>query len=301
MPDATIYQTMNKFLGLNNVEDPTRLPPTVVNREYVHSLQQASNVEIDNSYGLKSRPGYATALAGTDIHSLWSDNETCLFVDETTLYQLMLDYSVVSLQANLAHAARMSYAPVNDRVYLTNGTQIGYVKSLAYAALVDPEMEFKCPMPAGQLIEYYRGCLYVAVKNVLYISDPLCDYYDTRTGYRIFAADIRLLRAVDDGLYVGDDKVWWVGGAANEDFDRTEAYAFSPILYTDIRTDGQHVGDGVKGKIAMWTSENGVCIGGNDGTVVNVTEARFAFDPHGRGSGVIRETGNVRHYINTLY
>lgn len=299
--DATLYATMNKFIGIENTDDPTRLKPVILDREYAFPLQQANNMEIDDTYGISSRHGYEHLVAGTDIHSLWSDDDTCLFVDETTLYQLMEDYSVVALLAGVAHAARMSYAPFNDRVYCTNGTQIGYVKSLTYTALVDPLLEFKQPLPAGQLIESYRGCPYVAVKNILYVSDPLCDYYDIRTGYRIFTSDIRLLRAVDDGLYVGDDKVWWVRGDANEDFERTEAYAFAPILYTDVRADGQHVGDGMKGKVAIWTGENGICVGGNDGIVANLTEQRFVFEPHGRGAGFIREIDNTRHYVNTLY
>jgi hypothetical protein len=301
MPDATKYQTMDRFIGIDNVNDPTRLYPVVADRTYVYPLQSALNMEIDNTYGISSRAGYDDVLTGTDIHSLWSDNTTCLYVDGGTLYQMKTGYNTVALRTGLTLGARMTYAPVNDRIYYTNRHQIGYVKAEASILLTDPALEFKMPLPPGQFIEYYRGCLYVAADTILYISDPLCDYFDIRTGYKLFTSPITLLRAVDEGLYVGDDKIYWVQGKGADEFDRDLAYSYRAIPYTDVRVNGQNVGDGIKGNVAIWTCENGICIGDNAGAVVNITEARYTFTACGRGAGFVRENNNVRHYINTLY
>jgi hypothetical protein len=301
MADATQFQTMSRFQGLNNVDKPERLTPTVMNREYVYPLQQADNVEIDNTWGLSSRSGYDDILSGTDIHSLWSDNTTCLFVDGGNLEKLRTDHTTVTLKSPVTLRARMSYAPFNDRIYFTNKNEIGYVLGDSTVDLVDPGIEFKHPLLSGQLIEYYRGRMYVARGNVLYISDPLCDYFDVRHGYKLFAGEIVLLRAVDDGLYVGDEKMWWVRGDSPDEFDRKEVYSHPAIRYTDVRVNGQNVGDGVQGNVAIWTSVTGICMGDNSGTVVNLTDARYTFTPSGRGSGFIRENDNVRHYINSLY
>lgn len=302
MADALQSQTMARFMGLNNVDDPTRFVPIIVNHEYVYPLRQANNVEIDNTWRISSRSGYGTAgTGGADIHSLWSDNVTCLYVDGAILYQRNTDYTGIPLRYGFTCGVRMSYAPFNDRIYYTNGYEIGYVKTNASMLLVDPALEFKMPLPAGQLIEYYKGCLYVAKEGVLYISDPLCDYFDIRKGYKQFAGKITLLRAVDEGLYVGDDKIWWVNGKSGEDFERTEAYSIRAIPFTDVRTNGQNIGDGIKGNVAIWTGENGICVGGNDGNVVNLTEARYTFTAGGRGAGFIKENANVRFYVNSLY
>lgn len=301
MVDATKFQTMERFLGINNVEDKTRLVPTVANHEYVYPLQQASNVEIDNSYAIRSRSGFDNVLSGTDIHSLWSDGDTCLYVDELTLTKLYPDYTTLALRSGLTHAARMSYAPNNDRVYYSNGHEIGYVKANASSLIVDPAIEFKIPLPSGQLIEYYRGSLYVAKENVLYISDPLCDYFDIRTGYKQFTSNITLLRAVDDGIYIGDTRIWWLKGDGIDAFERVEAYAHPAIMYTDTKVNGQHVGDGVRGNVAIWTCNNGICVGGNDGNVANVTEARYLFAESSKGAGFIKEKDGLRQYINSLY
>lgn len=301
MVDVAKFQTLERFSGVVNVDDATRLDPLVVNREYVYPLQQANNVHIDNTYGIHSRPAHALVLAGTDIHSLFSDNETCLFVDGGTLKNLGEGYTTISLRSGLTLDARMSYAPWNDRIYYTNYYQIGYVKSQVSYSLIDPSLTFKRPLPAGQLIAYYRARLYVARDSTLYISDPLCDYYDIRNGYKRFSNRITMIRPVDDGIYVGDQKVYWLKGAAPEDFDRNEVYPHAPIPYTDVNVNGQYVGEGVKGNVAMWTGLNGICLGDNTGQVVNLTDGRYTFAGGGEGAAFIRDDNNVRHYINSLY
>ena len=301
MTDAIKSKTMKRFMGINNRDNATRIDPVVANHEYVYPLSQGMNVDIDNTFGLSSRSGYTSVITGTDIHSLWSEKGKCLLVDGYTLFALNPDFSAVEIRAGLMLKARMSYALVNDRIYWTNGNEIGNVRGFESFALQDPGIEFKQPLPPGQLIEIYRGCLYVAKGNVLYISDPLCDYYDIRRGYRVFSNDITLLRAVDDGIYVGDDKIWWVKGDTPEQFDRLEVYGVPAIIHTAVRVNGQYVGDGVKGNVAIWTGTNGICVGDNSGSVINATEPRFTMDASGEGAAFIREKSGVRQYINSLY
>lgn len=305
MVDIAKYQTLERFAGIINVDPANRLNPLVlVNnyiRDYTYPLQQATNVDIDNTHGISSRPGYNPILTGSEIHSLWSDNENCLFVDNDILKRLFTDWTILSLRAGLTCGSRMSYALWNDRIYYTNGYEIGYVKADTSYVLVDPVREFKMPLPPGKFIAYYRARLYVARGKVLYISDPLCDYYDIRNGYKLFSDEISMVRPVDEGIYVADDKVYWLKGTAPEDFERDEMYPSKPIPYTDLNVNGQAVGDGIKGNVAMWTGENGICLGDNSGGVTNVTDGRYTFTKSGQGTGFIRDENNVRHYINSLY
>jgi hypothetical protein len=299
--DAANTQTISKFLGISNVDNALRIAPTIINHEYVYPLREGNNVEIDNSYGLKSRSGYTSVKAGADIHSLWSDGKTCLYVDGQILYQLLAGYSVIAIRSGLSYKRRMSYVPINDRVYYTNGEVIGYVSKNADNHLPAPGREFKEPLPPGKFIEYYRGCLYVAGGNVLYISDPLCDYYDTRTGYKLFSAEITMLRSTDGGIYISDDRVWFVKGRGPDEFDRDEVYPSQAIPYTDLKVPGKYIKDGLEGEVAMWTSQNGICMGGGNGEVVNLTDERMIFDPTAQGAAFLKEVGHVRHYINSLF
>jgi hypothetical protein len=301
MVDIAKWTTLEKFSGVNNVDVATRLNALLVGREYVFPLQQANNVDIDNTFRIASRPGMADIVSASDIHSLWSNNEVAYFVDVQTLYQLYTNWTTRAMVSGLRLNARMSYAPWNNRVYYTNYFEIGYLKSSEAFLLTDPSRNFKVPLPAGQLIEYYKTCLLVAKDNILYISDPLCDYYDTRHGYRVFSSDITLLRAVDKGLYVGDDKVYWISGDGNDEFEKIEAYSHRAIKFTDVRVNGQYIGDRMDGKVAIWTGDNGICVGNNSGTVLNLTEFRYTFTETNQGSGFVRDINNVRHYINSLY
>ncbi len=298
--DASDQKSVSKFSGVNNVDEMYRLTPAVVDRDYVYPLREANNVLIDNTFAVKSRSGYTSVLTGSSIYSLWSDGKRCFFVDGATLYEMDLAYNKTVI-AMVSSGHRMSFVPVNDRYYYTNGMEIGYIKGALSYAPMNPSREFKLPLPAGQHIEYFMGCLFVSVRNVLYISDPLCDYYDTRTGYRIFADDITMIRAVDNGMYISDKKVWFIRGKGNDEFQRVEVESEPAIPFTDLRTSAESMAYGVSGDVAVWTSETGICVGDSGGTVKNLTDERYHMNKYGEGTAFVRDKNNVKHYINTLF
>jgi hypothetical protein len=299
--DILKQKVVDRFLGINNVEKPHRLFPIFDDGYWVYPLQQANNVEIDNSFMLDSRPGVTDVKTGTDIHSLWSNGDLCFYVDGSTLYQVDELYRADAIRTGLSPGRRMAYALWNDRVYYMNGAECGYVKNGANYAFTDPSRTFKLPLPAGSFCDVYLSCLYVAVGKKLYISDPLSDYYDTRKGYKHFVNDITMVIAVDDGLYVSDDKVWFLRGDAPTELVRSEAYPVRAIPNTDVKVSGKYFSEAIEGEVAIWTSEDGICIGAKGGAVKNFTQARYTFDASANGAGFVREINNVRHYINSLY
>jgi hypothetical protein len=293
---------MDKFTGINNVDDATRLGPVDIGgKVFAFPLQQANNLIIDNTYALSSRGGFSTSgVTGTDIHSLWADKDNAFYVDGGSLYSFNYTTGNV-IRTGLNRNALMSYVSVNDRVYYTNGFQIGYIKNLIDYSVMNPSLEFKQPLPAGECIDYFRGCLLVAKGKVLYISDPLCDYYDTRYGYKILPANINMICSAHEGVYVSSNKVDFLKGRSNEDFELAEAYPSPAIAHTAVKIHGSYLDDSLSGEFAIWTGENGICIGSETGEVVNLTVGRYTFTAHGRGAAFVRESSNVRHYINSLY
>ena len=305
--DAAKAKLLTKFTGINTVEDPTRLNPTLLNYEYLYPIVQGNNVDIDNSYAISSRSGYTSVKAGTDIHSLWSDGTVCFYVDSQTLYELKTDYAVSSIRADMAVKSRVSYAKMNDRYYYMNGHQSGYIKNSASTELSNPDIldstnVFKKTLPVGQLIETYRGCLYVASRDTLYVGEPLAEHYDIREGYRRFASRIMMVRAVDEGIYVSDsERTFFLKGRGNEDFERIDADESPAVSMTDIVMPASYMDPKLDGNVAMWTSKKGICVGDNDGKVINLTEMRYPVGDYGQGHGFVRDINNVRHYINSLY
>ena len=288
------------FSGMNNVEKTYRLPSSR-DSQYKKSFDMAEieNLDIDNDMALSSRLGSDLKLAGTTFHSLWSDGDIlCLFVDGTGLNRLTAQYTAVSIGE--VGSARMSYAPWNDKVYMTNESYIGYYKDDTLTAVVDPSITYKLPLPAGKFIAYYRGRLYVARGNVLYISDALSDHYDVRNGFKTFANNITMLIAVDKGLYIADGKTWFLPGAEPDEFQKDKVSDADAIPYTAVSIDGEKLGGGVDGNFAIWIATDGICLGDNGGKVKNLTQSRFAMSSHGIGGAVVRTVSGKSHYIATL-
>jgi hypothetical protein len=299
--DNSLLATFGHFTGFNNVDKSFRLPVIADRSGKIFSdMDTLENLDIDNQFVLSTRPGSDLKLAGTDVHSIWASGDVCLFVDGDTLYQMNLSYAKTSLLSGLTAGHPMSYAPWNDKVYLTNDHYIGYHKNNSMTPLADPGVTYKLPLPAGQRIAYYKARLYVAKSKVLYISDALCDHYDIRTGFRVFENDITMLIAVDKGLYISDGKTWWVPGAEPEEFQKIKVSDTDAIPYTDSLVSGILVGEGIDGNVALWTSTEGVCLGDNSGTVKNLTRARYAMSSHGAGGAAVREDNGQVHYITTL-
>lgn len=298
--DVSKQPSVARFLGVNNVDEMHRLFPVERDVGLVYPAREANNLDIDNTYAISSRSPYTQVLAGTDIHSLWSDGKRCFFVDGAVLYELDVNYNKTVI-TTASPNARMVYVPVNDRYYFTNGMEIGYIKGSTAYACMDPSREFKAPLPAGSHIEYFMGCLYVSARNILYISDPLCDYYDTRIGYRIFTDEITMIRAVDNGLYVSDKEVWFVQGKGNDEFRKSGADSEPAIPYTDVKISAKNMGLNAAGDVAIWTSASGICIGDDGGAVRNITKDQYHMPEHGRGAAFVRNNENVIHYVNTLF
>lgn len=297
--DNTLIYTFARFAGFNDIEKEFRLPSSHDPQGAIlNDVASLENVDIDNSMAVSTRPGSVSKLSGTSIHSLWASGSVCLYVDSGILKQIKQDYT--SLTIGQVGIGRMSYAPVNDRVYLTNTELIGYFKSPSLTALVDPAMNYKLPLPPGKFITYYRGRIYVAKGSILYVSDPLTDYYDIRSGFKPFSGDITMLIPVDNGLYVSDGNTWFLEGKEPDEFIRTKVHDVDAIPYTAQPINGAFVKDGEQGNFAMWVSASGICLGDRNGNVQDVTNARYNMTAHGIGGAAVRNKNGVVHYITTL-
>jgi hypothetical protein len=311
MPNSTLtlLTSLGYFTGIDNVTDPLRfLPiPVKLNNDYksAYSLVEAVNVDIDNTYALSSRDGSTLKLSGSDVHSGWARDLSAFFVEGTSLYLLNQDYSITELLAGLTLGARMSYCQVNDRVYMTNGSYIGYYSNLSMNSLAAPTATYKVPLPAGRFIAYLKGVLFVAKGKVLYISDALCDHYDVRTGYRVFENDITMLRPVDDGIYVADGRTWFLvekRAFADDpaEFKKEPVLDNDAIPYTDININGKDLAEGVDGNFAMWCSQDGICIGDNKGMVTIKNNDTYHLTHRAIGAAAVRNSNGITHYLTVL-
>lgn len=283
--------TYKDFTGLNNRDDPLRLPPT--------ALVKAGNVDMDNRR-VKRRKGYALKVAGK-IHSLFSDGDTCLYVEGDALKQLSTTYAAVTLRAGLTVGRPMAYCAVDGTIYYSNGVEIGYVRKGAPYAFADPGMAFKSAPPPGQALEYYKGRLYIAQGAVLWFTDALAlNRVDRRRNFLLFATPITLLMAVRNGLYVSDEEgTYFLPGDRSEAFTRIPVFPYPAIRGTAVRVDPNWIGkDGMSGGAILWASTRGICLGLDGGQGKNLTERQYQMPQAAAGSGLFDPNGR---YVTVLH
>ncbi|MCR4302144.1 MAG: hypothetical protein NUV51_11075 [Sulfuricaulis sp.] len=113
-------QEWSGFLGLRNNVDPESF-----GRE---DLVTALNVDISDDLGIGRRKGYSAILTANVDRDLWASGSVCLGVGSNALKMVNPDYSLITLRSGLTASRPLSYAAVGDRVFWSNGAEMGCVQ-----------------------------------------------------------------------------------------------------------------------------------------------------------------------------
>jgi hypothetical protein len=280
------------FSGIHNQADPARLEPVQV----ILPLVEAVNVDIDDSGMISRAKGYKALYSG-NIHSLWSSrrNEFSLCLEQDTLKKVTYEGGFLTmpiLYSGLDPAARMQFVETDDRIFMTNGSFIGYLKDSTVYPLADPGQPFKTQMPAGHLIEFYNNQLYVAVGSVIFYSDAGAWHRtDYRKNFIPLLGRVRMIQAVAGGLFVSDTEgiYFLAGGTAKEliHADRSSSPVY-PGGFCKIA--GEHIGtkDPIPGDVVVMMNAQGIFLGGPEGLFLNLTKHRYAPGWFGEVSSLVR-------------
>jgi hypothetical protein len=289
------------FTGINNVADANNLE--------IGELAEGENVDIDNEGKVKRRNGYTRIFTPSDkMHSLWSNDRICLFMDGTTLKRLWSDYSSTTIRTDCGNQP-MGFVDVNENVYYSNATVNGYIDSTgADNQYSTPSDNYKVATKTGQHIEYYNGRLYIAKNETIWYTDAYNHgVIDMRTNAIKMKDEVTMMKAVDDGLYVsiGDindrSSILFLTGSTPVDMHSREVAHYGAIEGTAVKTKSAYVGDGNVGKKVIWTSRKGICLGENSGRFTNLTATKYEVTQNRYGAGQFKITGGVPQYIASLW
>lgn len=288
------------FRGINNVDDAINLEP--------EELVEASNIDIDNKGRAKRRNGLTKKYTPSGrLHSLWSNDRICLFVDGSTLKRLLADYTATTIRSNVT-SLPMDYVDVNEEVYYSSASVNGYVKNGADVQFSDPGINYKKKPPPGQHIENYNGRNYIAQNHTIWITDAYAyGRVDMRKGFISMKDEVTMIKAVDDGIYVSigdiDDRssVIFLSGQGPEDFTYKVVAEYGAIEGTAVKLKSAFVGDGIAGTTVMWASRKGICLGSNGGNFKNLTAGRYEVRDNRYGAGLFRLNGGTPQYIASLW
>jgi hypothetical protein len=276
----------SNFHGIDNVNDPDRIEhgnPGYKNEGETY-FREATNVDITNDSILKRAKGTDLLLAG-NYHSFWSvkDGSFGFGMNNGSLVKLTINpvtkvISSATLRTGFDPNARMQYVETDDRVFMTNGTWIGYFQDNSVNNLPDPDQTFKTVMPAGHLIEFYHNTLFVAFNSLVIHSDAVAWHRtDLRKNIVPFTSRIRMIQAVDTGLFVSDsESIWYLDGANASEFVLSRKLT-SPVYENAFsKVPSEFVGlEGLHGDNVVMATDSGIYIGSAGGSFIDMTKGHY--------------------------
>jgi len=285
MARGSFRRILSATSGLNNTLDPTRLAFDA--KTGVTELSQAVNVDIDPS-GRPSRRRGRTQQFDLSAAYSFSHGETCLFVSGSTLYQMNSDYSLSEIRSDLTEGKRMKYAAIADRIYYSNGAEKGYIlkgkdytwEKGNYSPPGDTPRILSNP-PNGHLLGWFAGRALIAKDNAIFASEPsFYGVFDLTNNYKLMPERVTMLQPTTQGLWVGTtSQVLFYRGTKWRELRREPKAPFGVLEGSDAICAGDKLN--LPNQAVLFTTPQGICRGGEDGTFVNLTHNKLTF-PSGR-------------------
>lgn len=297
--------------GINNRLSPHRL------RQYdretgVSDLSAAVNVDIDET-GQPSRRLGQVEISSISSHSLFCDGGDAFVVQDRTsdsaIYRINSDFTLTGVASALTKGEFVSFAQVGSEMTLfTNGYENGLITNGVES--VWPVGVYHGPdtlkdfsqAPVGTKVAYHRGRAWVAVGKVIYCSEPykLGLFRLARCFYH-FGTDVLMIRPVEGGVWVSDSETTGFISVADKWDDNK--YSRKAVVPAHEWSDACSLVDlsrsalNLKGLNAVWSSDEGLCVGTPDGQLIVVTEDKLIYPTGSAGATVVSD----QIAINSVY
>lgn len=165
--------------------------------------------------------------------------------------------------------------------------------------------QFLGPAPAGQLVGYYSGHMFVASGDMLYPSEPLAyELFDLRKG---ISMDGRITmfavledkerqgvqQGMDSGLFIGTDRSCGLL-IGKDDFQYVPKVDYGAIEGAQTYVDGSLYGDNSAGArlLPIWLTTQGICVGLPQMELKNITRTKFGYTIAGKGAAMFQAGPN---------
>lgn len=147
------------------------------------------------------------------------------------------------------------------------------------------------PLPAGHFVRYLKGRLFTADDSTIFFSLPYAlEMFDASSDSFQFPAPITLLEPCINGLYIAADKTYWLDINSME---MMEVLPYGAVLGTGgFRKDESQV---------WWMSVRGMCVGDQNGQVVNTQEEALALPPAQFGASLFREEDGLKQMVTSTF
>lgn len=148
-------------------------------------------------------------------------------------------------------------------------------------------------MPAGRIIAYLNGRLFVAAGKILYYSEPYAlALTNPAKNYIPFAEDITMVEPCQNGLYLSADQTYWIPGdiATGE---LLPVLPYKAVFGTSGAVPSQNQ--------CYWYSDRGMILASQEGLVKNLQEGTVATNVAESGASMFREQNGMKQMVASLF
>lgn len=163
--------------------------------------------------------------------------------------------------------------------------------------------QFLSPPPAGQILEYYNGRIFIGSFDAVWYTEPFkYELCDLSNNFIQFESDVTLIGAVSDGVYFGtDNEISFVRGDQPKSFKWDQKADYGAIFGTPQKIIRPDVGQNEATQtLIIFASAKGICIGGKSGEMINKSRETFIYEPAYSGVGFVRKVRGIDQYLCTL-
>ena len=326
-PNAPADDTVSfdSFSGIKNVVKAWSLTP--------RDLERAVNIDLDDAGKVRRRRG-RTLVRTEPHHSLFvSDNGKLIGVRDQQLGVIRANYDFKPLGVEVGArppTSQVAYVQVGDDIYFSSPHEAGVISESAETSrpwgpsadiwlspVVNPTPGL--PAIAGRLLgapplagylTYWNGRIYLAQGRTLWATELyLYGMVDKTRNFFQFEADITMLGAVGDGVYVGTaEGCWFLTGSNIKELKRTRVLDSAVIPGSMVSMPSEmanppQVDLGADQPVSLallFMTVNGYCAGQNSGQCYNLSEAKMIFPEAASASALYRKQDGLHQYVAVL-
>lgn len=305
---ALLFQGLS---GINNKIDPSRLPYNP--KKGIGELEEAVNCDIDDSMMITRRFGQVEISASSFL-TVFCDKGDCFAVmertDDAAIMLVGADLSFTGIRSSLTKGERPGFCQVGSKTYYSSRYQNGVIENgvsgpwpgSAHFGIETTRVFYDAPL--GQHIAYFDGHMLIAQGNVIWISERYePGKFRMKKNFFQMGTDVRMIKPVLNGLWVSDsEKTGFVPSGqgqqlANSPFLKKSSFPAHEWSENIELVDLGKTVIQVPGMSAVWSSDEGLCVGTEDGQLIVTTEDKL-FYPAGDIGATVVDGHNV---INSVW
>lgn len=160
------------------------------------------------------------------------------------------------------------------------------------------------PLPAGQIIANHRGRLLSAEGSTLWYEEAFTNGLCRKSkNFISFNEEITMVAPVENGVFVSADATYFLAGTDPQQYVVQWKGEMKTVPGTVVTVPGKEFkskGVDSQADVVMWTSNTGVYVGFDSGTINNLTEERYSYSVGERGAAMFRRKDGTTQYVSVL-